>query len=90
MGERERMLKGLHKINRSCFIFMVAPQVEKVRSKSKSAKCQIRIIIIQIKLINDISMTRMWDNVFKNGASKICGRQPLRNLNGYGLLNAYI
>ena len=28
----------------------------------------------------------MWDKVFKNGASKIRGRQPLKNLKGYGLL----
>ena len=26
------------------------------------------------------------DKVFKNGPSKICGRQPLKNLKGYGLL----
>ena len=25
------------------------------------------------------------DKVFKNGASKICGRQLLKNLKGYGL-----
>ena len=24
------------------------------------------------------------DKVFKNGQSKICGRQPLKNLKGYG------
>ena len=28
----------------------------------------------------------VWDKVFKNGASKICGRQPLKNLKGYGLI----
>ena len=28
----------------------------------------------------------MWDKVFKNGPSKICERQPLKNLNRYGLL----
>ena len=28
------------------------------------------------------------DKVFKNGPSKICGRQPLKNLKGYGLLEA--
>ena len=28
----------------------------------------------------------IWDKVFKSGPSKICGRQPLKNLNGYGLL----
>ena len=26
-----------------------------------------------------------WDKLFKNGPSKICGKQPLRNLRGYGL-----
>ena len=28
----------------------------------------------------------IWDKVFKSGPSKICGRQPLKNLKGYGLL----
>ena len=28
----------------------------------------------------------IWVKVFKNGPSKICGRQPLKNLKGYGLL----
>ena len=27
-----------------------------------------------------------WDKVVKNGPSKICGRHPLKNLKGYGLL----
>ena len=27
----------------------------------------------------------IWDKVFKNGSSKICGRQPLKDLRGYGL-----
>ena len=27
-----------------------------------------------------------WDKVFKNGQSKICGRQPLKNLKRYDLL----
>ena len=27
-----------------------------------------------------------WDKVVKNGSSKICGRQPLKNLKRYGLL----
>ena len=27
----------------------------------------------------------IWDNVFKNEPSKICGRQPLKNLKWYGL-----
>ena len=36
--------------------------------------------MILSKLIN------IWDKVFKNGPSKICGSQPLKNLRGYGLL----
>ena len=30
-----------------------------------------------------------WDKVFKNGQSKICGRQPSKNLNWYGLPNRW-
>ena len=29
------------------------------------------------------------DKVFKNGPSEICGRKPLKNLKGYGLLKVY-
>ena len=32
----------------------------------------------------------IWDKVFKNKQSKICGRQPLKNLKGYGLLKQTI
>ena len=28
----------------------------------------------------------IWDKVFKNGPSKVCGRQRLKDLKGYGLL----
>ena len=31
-----------------------------------------------------------WDKVFKNGPSKICERQSLKNLKGYGLLKQII
>ena len=31
-----------------------------------------------------------WDKVFKNGPSKICGRQPLKSLKEYGLLKQTI
>ena len=27
----------------------------------------------------------IWDKVFKKGPNKVCGRQPLKNLKGYGL-----
>ena len=33
-----------------------------------------------------IGVVSLWDKVFKNGSSKICGRQPLKNLRGYSLL----
>ena len=33
---------------------------------------------------------QIWDKVFKNEPSKICGRQPLKNLKGYGLLNGLL
>ena len=39
------------------------------------------VVVFILKLICFI-----WDKVFKNGPSKICGRQPLKNLKGYGLL----
>ena len=35
-------------------------------------------------------LKNLWDKVFKNGPSKICGRQPLKNLKGYGLLEHLI
>ena len=28
----------------------------------------------------------IWDKVFKSGLSKFCGRQPLKDSKGYGLL----
>ena len=31
----------------------------------------------------------IWDKVFKNGPSKICGRKSLKNLKGYGLLKFF-
>ena len=30
---------------------------------------------------------KIWVKVFKNGPSKNCGRQPLKNLKAYGQLN---
>ena len=34
----------------------------------------------------DLAFGTIWDKVFMNEPSKICGRQPLNNLKGYGLL----
>ena len=33
-------------------------------------------------------MKEIWDKVSKNGSSKTCSRQPLKNLEGHGLLKA--
>ena len=42
----------------------------------------------QFKLeINNRPGNAVWDEVFKNGQSKICGKQPLKTLKGYDLLN---
>ena len=32
------------------------------------------------------NLSDTWDKGFKNGPDKICERQPLKNLKGYGLL----
>ena len=37
-----------------------------------------------------LTMTNIWLKVFKNGPSKICGRQLLKNLKWYGLLTQNI
>ena len=36
--------------------------------------------------IDDMICTTIRDKIFKNGPSRICGRQPLKNLKDYGLL----
>ena len=33
-----------------------------------------------------MTLYTIWDKVFKSEPSKICGRQSLKNLKGYGLL----
>ena len=46
------------------------------------------VLVILLELCE--SITYNWDKVFKNGSSKISGRQPLKNLKGYGLLKQTI
>ena len=36
------------------------------------------------------NLGNIWFKVFKNGPSKICGRQPLKNLKGDGLLRHFM
>ena len=40
-----------------------------------------KYVQVQVDKVN-----HKWDKVFKNVSSKICGRQPLKNLKGYSLL----
>ena len=48
--------------------------------------------IIYVLVVNYFrkNLHHRWNKVFKNGPSKICGRQPLKNLKGYGLLKLTI
>ena len=50
-------------------------------------------LFILVKIINVwchkiMKTTRICDKVFKNGPSKICGRQPLKTLKWYSLLKS--
>ena len=52
-----------------------------------------RNLVLKLEQVNIKEKTTVFKNpikvqvlkVFKNGASKICGRQPLKNLKWYGL-----
>ena len=38
-------------------------------------------------LLNTLTTSpNIWDKVFRNGPSEVCGKQLLKNLKGYGLL----
>ena len=54
---------------------------ESQKSYSFTVFCKVHSFVIWI-----ISSKVIWDEVFKSGLSKICGRQPLKSLKGYGLL----
>ena len=63
------------------------------------AFCEYKISIGQMEPVGfnlsqifwyNFQLRDIWDKVFKNGSSKICGRQPLRNLKKYGLLKQTI
>ena len=49
----------------------------------KLKKKRVRVENLRMKNYAYISIC---DKVFKNEPGKICGRQPLKNLKGYGLL----
>ena len=48
----------------------------------------IKCITKEVRSLLPPNGKNIWDEVFKNGPSKICGRQPLKNLKGYGLSKA--
>ena len=39
------------------------------------------------QLLDELNTRYKWDKIFKSGPNKICGRQPLKHLKGYGLLS---
>ena len=45
---------------------------------------------IPVIALHFFSLGNKWDKVFKNGPSKICERQPLKNMMWYGLLRQTI
>ena len=48
----------------------------------------IKCITKEVRSLLPPNGKNIWDEVFKNGPSKICGRQPLKNLKEYGLPKA--
>ena len=42
-------------------------------------------LAFEIHFFVSLTLTNIWVKVFKNGLSKICGRQPLKNLKCYDL-----
>ena len=51
--------------------------------------CLQTIQKLRLDYVSFTAKKHIWDKVFKNGPSKICGRQPLKNLK-YGLLKQTI
>ena len=68
----------------------VKKQVGKIFPPNKIFLSQIssvrRNMIIMFYFQSTLRFRYKWDEVFKNGPSKICGRQPLKNLKQYGLI----
>ena len=56
-------------------------------SKKKSSYTKISLYFTLIVIACNFHFSKnIWDKVFKSGLSKFCGRQPLENLKGCGLL----
>ena len=83
--------------NKSKILTPPLPQHTTIRFWSDSLPCSTRTSIIEHQRTPHPSpyfqVLQQWDKytcvkVFKNGPSKICGRQPLKNLKEYGLPRA--
>ena len=67
-----------------------------LRIQSKCGKIRTRIIpkTDTFRAVTNIALhsyvSDRWDKVFKNGPSKICGREPLKNVEGFDLLKQTI
>ena len=40
----------------------------------------------KFKLFGNSKATLTWDEIFSNGPSKVCGRQPLKDFKGFDVL----
>ena len=45
---------------------------------------------LEKKCMSTLNNIPLWDKVFKNGASKICGRQPLKNEGVWSTSSIYL
>ena len=57
--------------------------------KTSCLKVALNAVLVDTSL-NTCHYQDIWDKVFKNRSSKICERQPLKNLKWYGLLRQAI
>ena len=84
------MQNVISKIKNICFTkFKKSGKItsQLISCTTEFAKCEDRICPLHCNFIIPI-LLRIWEKEFKNGPSKICGRQPLKNLKGYGLLKS--
>ena len=76
-----------HKDNR----YLANPELQSFRSyKFQNYKKNSIGLYMPVSMKKDILPERyIWDKIFNNGLSKTYGRQPLKNLKGYGLFQAH-
>ena len=57
-----------------------------VYNKAILRPCQASLLEFFLRKYIIVNVQNVWDKVFKNEPSKLCGRQLLKNLKWYGLL----